>query len=122
MERTKLAIVRAEPEISPEIMDSIIERIKASNDGLVFVADSFRKRDAENCSRSVDIESRVTGRIITTVIFFSRIEATFWRRVFPILKRVILITDKEESRDDGKIIVLNLNDISQFLEPAFNQE
>lgn len=115
MERTKLAIVRANPEISPEIMDSIIERIKASNGGFVFVADSFRERDKENRPCSVDIESRVTGRIITTVIFFSRSEAMFWRRVFPVLKRVILITDKEESRDDGEIVVINIDDIKNFL-------
>jgi hypothetical protein len=71
-------------------------------------------RDKENRPCSIDVESRVSGLVIDTVIFFSRSEAIFWRRMFPILRKVIFITDKEETTLEGRggIIVINKKDVT----------
>jgi hypothetical protein len=110
------AIVKKDAEISMETTEFVIGMIKASlEDGdSVFVADNFRMRDEENRPCSIDVESRVSGRCIDTVIFFSRSEAIFWRRMFPILRKVIFITDKEETTPEGEdgIIIINEKDVT----------
>jgi hypothetical protein len=116
MRKVWLAIVKKDAKISVATMESVIEIIKASlEDGnSVFVADNFRVRDEKNRPCSIDVENQVSGRVIDTVIFFSRSEAIFWRRMFPILRKVIFIADKEETtlEGEGGITVINKKDVT----------
>ena len=116
MKDSKIAIVKANSKISPEKMAIAIDEIKSflPGENCVFVADNFRERDESGRLKVIDVESLVVGRTIKIVIFFSREEAIFWGRNFPILEKVILITDTESSHNDGEISVLNLNHIPQF--------
>ena len=124
MAKIQFAIVKAGSRIPKKIMDAVIERIigSAGDDYSVFVAKKFRVRDKQNRRCTIDVETKVIGRGIDTVIFFSRPQAEFWEKQFPILRRVILITRKERTSPRNKrgaillsvgdkIVVVNVNDV-----------
>ena len=118
----RAAIVREDAEDAEE-MEKIIKEIEASPEygNLVLVADSFRLRDNENRPCSIDPERLVSGRVIDTVIFFSRRKAEFWKRMFPILKKAIFITGKEKTNWEGEdgIIFINQKDVPQYFKNKF---
>ena len=123
MRKIGLAVVKQDAEIPGKTVESIIGIIKASLEAgdSIFVADNFRVRNSENRPCSIDIESRVSGRVIDTAIFFSKSEAIFWKRMFPILRKVIFITNKEETilEGEGGIIVINEKDVTSSFRDKF---
>jgi len=123
MRKIGLAVVKKDAEIPEETTEFIIGMVKTSlkTGDSIFVADNFRVRDSENRPCSIDIESRVSGRVVDTVIFFSKSEAIFWKRMFPVLRKVIFITNKEETtlEGEGGIIVVNEKDVTSSFRNKF---